>query len=83
VMGTKGSTRYSYRDWVIHEPKGAHSQTFQCYPESIKNTATHFIDSVLRRGEPPLSTLEDAVTCQQIIEACEKSVSEGIHVEFE
>ncbi|MGB5272588.1 MAG: Gfo/Idh/MocA family oxidoreductase [Flavobacteriaceae bacterium] len=82
VMGTKGSTRYSYRDWVINAPNGAHSQTYQCYPESIKNTATHFIDKVLREGEAPLSSLEDAITCQQIIEACEQSVTEGIHVAF-
>jgi predicted dehydrogenase len=82
VMGTKGSTRYSYRDWVINAPNGAHSQTYQCYPESIMNTATHFIDKVLREGEAPLSSLEDAIICQEIIEACERSVAEGIHVTF-
>lgn len=82
VIGTKGSTRYSYRDWVINERKGAHSQTYYSYPESIKNTATHFINKVLRSGEEPLSTLEDAISCQRIIEACEHSEKEGIHVEF-
>ena len=82
VLGTKGSTRYSYRDWVINERNGAHSQTYYCYPESIKNTATHFINNVLREGEEPLSSLEDAITCQHIIEACERSVKEGIHVNF-
>ncbi len=80
AMGTKGSTRYSYRDWVINQPKGAHSQTYQCYPETIKNTATHFIDKVLRLGVKPLSTLEDAITCQKIIEAFERSEEEGMHV---
>jgi len=82
VIGTKGSTRYSYRDWVINERNGAHSQTYYCYPETIKNTATHFIDNVLRKGEEPLSSLQDAITCQRIIEACERSVEEGIHVNF-
>lgn len=82
VMGTKGSTRYSYRDWVINDRNGAHSQTYQCYPESIKNTATHFINNVLRNNEKPLSSLEDAITCQHIIEACEKSVLEGTHVQL-
>jgi len=82
VMGTKGSTRYSYRDWVINDRNGAHSQTYQCYPESIKNTATHFIENVIRNGEAPLSSIEDAITCQQIIEACEKSVEEGKHIEL-
>ncbi|EAR01769.1 Gfo/Idh/MocA family protein [Maribacter sp. HTCC2170] len=82
VIGTKGSTRYSYRDFVINERNGAHSQTYQCYPESIKNTATHFISNVLGKGSAPLSTIEDAITCQRIIEACEKSVEEGIHVKL-
>lgn len=80
VMGTKGSTRYSYRDWVINDRNGAHSQTYQCYPESIKNTATHFINEVLRNGKKPLSTIEDAITCQKIIEACEFSEEHGVHV---
>ena len=82
VIGTKGSTRYSYRDWVINERAGPHSQTFYCYPESIKNTAKFFIDNVLRCNEKPLSTLEDAITCQRIIEACEHSSKDGIHVEL-
>ncbi|GAB5474889.1 MAG: hypothetical protein Mars2KO_29880 [Maribacter sp.] len=80
VIGTKGSTRYSYRDFVINDRNGAHSQTYQNYPESIKNTATHFIDRVVRLGEEPLSSIKDAITCQQIIEACELSVEKGIHV---
>jgi predicted dehydrogenase len=82
VIGTKGSTRYSYRDFVINDRHGAHSQTYQCYPESIKNTATHFIDRVVRKNEDPLSSLQDAITCQRIIEACEKSVKDGVHVNF-
>lgn len=82
VIGTKGSTRYSYRDFVINDRNGAHSQTYQCYPESIKNTATHFINRVVRLGEEPLSTIQDAITCQRIIEACELSVQEGIHVKL-
>ena len=80
VIGTKGSTRYSYRDWVINDRNGAHSQTYQCYPESIKNTTTHFINNVLRQGEAPLSSIEDAITCQHVIEACEKSEQDGVHI---
>lgn len=80
VMGTEGSVRYSYRDWMINARNGAHSQTFQAYPESIKNTATYFIDRMIRKGEAPLSSLADALTCQRIIEACEQSASEGKHL---
>lgn len=82
VIGTKGSTRYSYRDFIINEANGPHSQTYQCYPESIKNTAVHFIDKVIRNNENSLSSLADAITCQRIIEACERSEAEGIHVDL-
>ncbi|MDR2847995.1 MAG: Gfo/Idh/MocA family oxidoreductase [Bacteroidales bacterium] len=83
VMGTRGSARYSYRDWLVNEPNGPHSQTFYCYPESIKNTATYFIENVLGKGEAPLSTLEDAITVQQIIDACEISATEEKHIRIE
>ncbi|SHJ15723.1 Predicted dehydrogenase [Arenibacter nanhaiticus] len=82
VIGTKGSTRYSYRDWVINDRNGAHSQTYYAYPESIKNTTTHFINKVIREGGQPLSSLEDAINCQKIIEACELSVADEVHVKF-
>ena len=42
----------------------------------------HFINNVLREGEAPLSSIEDAITCQRVIEACELSVDEGIHVKL-
>ena len=82
VIGTKGSTRYSYRDFVINDRNGAHSQTYQCYPESIKNTAAHFIQRVVGADEAPHSSLQDAITCQHILEACERSVKDGVHVDL-
>lgn len=82
VIGTKGSTRYSYRDFVINDRNGAHSQTYQCYPESIKNTVTHFVRRLIGRDEAPLSSLQDAITCQHILEACERSVKDGVHVDL-
>jgi predicted dehydrogenase len=80
VIGSKGATRFSYRDWVENTPAVVHSQTYSCYPYSIKNTAQHFLDKVVRRGEEPLSTVADAYTCQRIIEACEQSEAEGRHI---
>ncbi|MDR2467276.1 MAG: Gfo/Idh/MocA family oxidoreductase [Prevotellaceae bacterium] len=80
VIGTKGSAKYSYRDWVVNAPNGPHSQTYFCYPESIVNTASSFIENVLRNGREPLSTLDDAIAVQRIIDACEKSAEEGITV---
>jgi predicted dehydrogenase len=77
VIGTGGSTRYSYRDHVEIKPGLVHSQTYTAYAGSIMNEVRHFIEYCLRRGEPPLSTMADAITAQKMIEACEKSIREG------
>ncbi len=82
VIGTSGSTRYSYRDWVETKPGLAHSQTYTAYQSSIDNEVRHFVRDCLMGGAPPLSSLEDAITAQQIVEACERSISEGAVVEL-
>jgi predicted dehydrogenase len=80
VVGTKGSTRYSYRDWVENTPAVVHSQTYSAYPYTIRSMGKHFLEQVVGKGEKPLSTLDDASTCMKIIEACEQSVSEERHI---
>ena len=83
LIGTKGATRYSYRDWVENTPAVVHSQTYSAYPYTIRETGKHFLDRVVGLGEKPLSTLDDAITCMKIIEACEISVEENRHVKIE
>ena len=83
VIGTKGATRYSYRDWVENTPAVVHSQTYSAYPYTIRATGKHFIERVVGLGEEPLSTLDDAITCMKIIEACETSVEEERHIGIE
>ena len=80
VIGTKGATRFSYRDWVENKPAVVHSQTYSAYPYSILNTVKYFVERCVGRGEAPLSSIDDAITCQRVIEACEKSVLEERHV---
>lgn len=82
VIGTAGSTRYSYRDWVELKPGIVHSQTFTAYQGSITNQVRHFVEVCLPDGGPPLSTLDDAITAQRMVEACERSVEEGRVVEI-
>lgn len=74
VIGTAGSTRYSYRDHVEIKPGLVHSQTYTAYQGSITNEVRHFLMDCLRMGQPPLSTLDDAITAQRMIEACEESI---------
>ena len=82
LIGTKGATRYSYRDWVENTPAVVHSQTYSAYPYTIRETGKHFLESVVGRDEQPLSTLDDAITCMKMIEACESSVAENRHIEI-
>src|SRR4051812_4279249 len=74
VIGTAGSTRYSYRDHVEIKPGLVHSQTYTAYQGSITNEVRHFLINCLRMGEKPLSTMQDAATAQRMIEACEASI---------
>ncbi len=77
VIGTAGSTRYSYRDHVEIKPGLVHSQTYTAYQGSITNEVRHFLVDCLRHGEKPLSTLDDAITAQTMIEAAEASIRDG------
>ena len=83
LVGTKGATRYSYRDWVENTPAVVHSQTYSAYPYTIRETGKYFLERVIGHGEKPLSTLDDAITCMKMIEACELSVSEDRHIRID
>ncbi|HXD88538.1 MAG TPA: Gfo/Idh/MocA family oxidoreductase [Urbifossiella sp.] len=74
VIGTAGSTRYSYRDHVEIKPGLVHSQTYTAYQGSVMNEVKYFLVDCLRLGAKPLSTLDDAVTAQRMIEAAEESI---------
>ena len=76
VIGTAGSTRYSYRDHVEIKPGLVHSQTYTAYQGSVMNEVKHFLVDCLRLGGQPLSTMADAITAQKMIEACERSIRE-------
>lgn len=76
VIGTEGSARFSHNDWVVNRKGIVHSHTYVAYPQTIKNEDTHFIACV--RGEKqPLSTLDDAITAQKIIEGIEQAIRES------
>lgn len=82
VIGTKGATRFSYRDWVENKPAQVHSQTYSAYPYSIYQEVDYFVKHCIGQGRTPLSTLDDAITAQKIIEAAERSVKEQRHIEI-
>ena len=83
VIGADGSTRYSYRDWVELKPGIVHSQTYSAYQYTIFNEVRHFVERCVRHGEAPLSTLDEAIIAQKIIEASELSAETGQVINFD
>ena len=81
VIGTGGSTRYSYQDWVESKPATVHSRTYTAYLGSIRNEVDFFVNHCIRNGERPLSTLDDARSAQKIIESIEASIEQGRMIE--
>ncbi|HEA67525.1 MAG TPA: Gfo/Idh/MocA family oxidoreductase [Desulfobacterales bacterium] len=75
VIGTKGTVRYSYQDWVLALKTKYHSKTYAAYQGTITNEVAHFIDICLYGGEPR-STMNDASAAQEIIQAVERSIEE-------
>ncbi len=76
VIGTEGTVRYSYRDWVEIKKGYSHSHTYTAYQATIDNEVAFFFD-LIRNGGQPLSSLDDAITAQKLIGGCERSIVEG------
>ena len=83
LLGTQGGVRYSYNDWVQNEKHIVHSHTCSAYPFTIAAASDFFVSQVLGAGARPLSTIDDAITCQRIIEATERSIAEQRHVRLD
>ncbi|NND07940.1 MAG: Gfo/Idh/MocA family oxidoreductase [Saprospiraceae bacterium] len=80
IIGTKGATRYSYRDWVENTPGVVHSQTYSAYPFTILNADLYFIEECILKNKDPRSTMSDAIVAQQIVEAIESSIETDRHI---
>lgn len=76
LLGTRGGFVHSWRDAVSARVLGTHSEAFIAYEESYRAEDEHFLTRCLR-GEPPLSTLEDAAAVQQLVEAAAESIATG------
>ncbi len=75
VIGTSGTTRYTYQDWVEAKRGISHSRLYTAYQETITNEDRFFINVCLKGGAP-LSSMEDAVWAQKVVEAVEQSLAE-------
>lgn len=76
VIGTEGTTRYTYQDWVEAKRGISHSRLYTAYQATITNEDRYFVNVCLKGGQP-LSTMEDAIISQKVVEAVEKSLAEN------
>jgi predicted dehydrogenase len=82
VIGTAGTTRYTYQDWVEVKKGISHSRTYTAYQATITAEDRYFVDVCLKGGNPR-SSLDDAIVAQKTIEAVEQSIAEGVTVEID
>ncbi len=79
VIGTAGTVRYTYQDWVEVKKGISHSHTYTAYQETITSEDRYFVEVCLKGGAPR-SSLDDAIVAQKTVEAVERSISKGITV---
>jgi predicted dehydrogenase len=82
VIGTEGTTNYTYNDWVAAGRGISHSRSYDAYQETLTNEVRYFIERCILKGEAPPSTLTDAIICQKATEALEKSIEHGMIVDI-
>jgi predicted dehydrogenase len=73
VLGTKGGVCYSWNEAQFEDATGP-GFGLPGYEDGFHGEVDHFINRCIRRGEPPLSSLDDAVDALRIIEAAERAV---------
>lgn len=72
VLGTAGSTSYTWNEAQFQDDRGP-GWGLPCYEDGFRHEVDHFINRCVLGGQPPLSTLTDAIDALRIIEAAARS----------
>ena len=81
LLGERGGVTFSWNEAQFTDDRGP-GWGFPCYEEGFANEIDHFVKRCILAGEPPLSTLDDALDALRLIEAAERSVRLKRSVEF-
>jgi predicted dehydrogenase len=76
VLGTKGGLTYSWNE-AQFEDHGGPAWGLPCYEDGFRGEIDFFINHAIRKGQEPLSTLDDAISALEIIQAAEQSARSG------
>ena len=77
LIGTAGGSVYSWRDSVRLNGGAGLAWRYPAYEESFAHELDYFVRHCILNGEPPLSTIHDALLAQRLIEAAEVSIQTG------
>ncbi len=80
VIGTHGTTQYSYNDWVESKAGISHSVTYTAYQETITNEVRYLIDKVISGKKDLISGIDDAIWAQRAMDAALESIEKGVTV---
>jgi predicted dehydrogenase len=75
ILGTHGGGVYNWRDSVILNGGAGLAWRYPAYEESFVHEWHYFVHEAINQGQLPLSTLDDAIVAQSLIEAAEQSIA--------
>ena len=81
VIGTEGTGRYTWADWVLAKKGISHSKAYLGYDYGIKREVDYFIDICINGGRP-LSTIDDALKAQMTMDAIELSIEKNCFIDL-
>ena len=76
VLGTQGGINHTWNDAVFHDPIDPDFGIPQYY-ESFRYAHEYFLNRCIRKGEAPLSTIDDALDVERFITAIEEGLESG------
>ncbi len=82
LLGTEGSLTYDWNEVALAEQRSPGSH-LPAYEKSFAEVLRHVVERCIGLGEPPLSSVHDALDALIIIEAAERSLSEGRRVQLD
>lgn len=82
VLGTDGGVTYSWNEAQFGEAVQP-GWDKAAYTDSFAYVHEHFLGQCIGRGEAPLSTLDDAIDAQRIVEAAQAAVADAVTVELD
>ena len=76
MLGTTGGLHHTWNDAVFHDPIDP-DFGLPHYYESFRYEYEHFLHRCIAQGEPPLSTIDEALDVERLISAIERGLERG------